>query len=237
MHNEENEEQVPMEEIKKKAPGGKTIPSLIATTQERANESNLVISISRNSLEPNEATDSSPTSHTGLPKTNGSNCRIRRSELQLLVDTNTNSSTSSSRLPRSVENETHSRKRAHPDTSPPLNPYKKHCTSLENYTPTPTTEAHSPLNCSSLQKDDEESEKYYAELVAFDSRKECLLVDGEYQLHLTKLAPRNKVPTELRMNGMKPSTLFKWGSGIDPCNKAYTVECTVCVASKFKVYM
>lgn len=228
MHIEENEqESVPREETKDKSlnknvpAGGTALPSLIATTH----DSNLVISISRNS---NEVTEPSP---TAPPKTNGSSCRIRRNELQLLVDSSTNGSTSSSCLSSSfqpVENETSSRKRPYSESSPSsLNPSKKHCTSsLDNDIPSPTG-GHSPLHISSpssssLLKDDED--KYYAELVAFDSRRECLLVDGEYQLHLTKLSPKKKLPTELRMNGMKPSTLFKWGSGIDPVNKSYTVK-------------
>ncbi|XP_019853749.1 PREDICTED: polycomb protein suz12-B-like isoform X3 [Amphimedon queenslandica] len=236
IHIEENEQQsVPREEIKdkilnKKVPGGTTLPSLTATTR----DSNLVISISRN---PNEATDSSP---TAPPKTNGSSCRIRRNELQLLVDNSTNSLTSSSCLPSSlqpVENETCSRKRPHSETSPsPLNPSKKHCTSssIDNDIPSPAGDLP-PLSSSSSILKEEEEDKYYAELVAFDSRKECLLYDGEYQLHLTKLTPKRKLPTELRVNGMKPSTLFKWGSGIEPANKSYTESVKETVSLKLSI--
>lgn len=51
---------------------------------------------------------------------------------------------------------------------------------------------------------------YYAELVAFDSRQECLLLDGEYELNMTKFSHSTKKESKCTTNGYKSCSLLTW---------------------------
>ena len=175
----------------RKAPGGKTFPRL------QSNESFLV-KIPRNYY------------------SNNIKLYKRRNELQLLVDndksreqclTQDELSLYAGRQARSAE-VNGSRKRLLNDTTdsnscgvdlcaPP--PSKRSHTEA---TPTPTTSTLA----TSIGYD-----VFSAELVAFDSRQECLLVDGEYELLLQKCHTESKKCTN-ESSPLKNGSLFNWDS-------------------------
>lgn len=207
--------------LNKKAPGGKTLPSLA----QESDGNNLVVSIT---CSPSDVPDNPSTPSSN----NGRNGRTRQTEVQHLVDTdkpkehpiNNSVINSSLHLTRSAqllpESKSYPQKRLNSDLSPSsLPPSKRHCGSSD-LSPLSPSQIHSSLQQQQQKQEEEEEDKYYAELVAFDSRQECLLVDGEYELHLTKLASKKKVP-ELRANGLKTSSLF---SECLASKKSYEVE-------------
>lgn len=175
----------------RKAPGGKTLPGT------QTNESFLV-KIPRNYY------------------SNNIKLYKRRNELQLLVDNDnsreqclaqddvslyagrhTSRSTDSGSRKRLLNDTTNDNGRGVDLCAPP--PSKRSHTEAMPTTTTTTT-VTSP-GC----------DVFSAELVAFDSRQECLLVDGEYELLLQKCQSENKKCTS-ESSPLKNGSLFNWDS-------------------------
>lgn len=214
--------------LHKKAPGGKTLPTLGTSYNE------LLISIPRESLD----------SFSNNSSDHAKNKRLRRTELQLLIDgdkpkhQHNHLETTPPILPEtrsahsiSMHKSYDSRKRILSDSSllqpkketdrqvsemmtrdpcfPP--PHKRsHIVTSEptafSVSSTKTSLMSSFLHSSSPLP--QNVQIYYAELVAFDSREECLLLDGEYDLNMKKCS-RDESSSEYSVNGLKK---LKWDS-------------------------
>ena len=198
----------------RKAPGGKTFPTL------QSNESFLV-KIPRNYY------------------SNNIKLYKRRNELQLLVDNDKSKdqchitdelSLQAGRQARSAEINGSSRKRLLNDNT------SSNSCGVDLCAPPPSKRPHTeatPTPTTSTIATSTDYDVFSAELVAFDSRQECLLVDGEYELLLQKCQTESKKCTN-ESAPLKNGSLFNWDSilkinkQLNEVSTHYALDCTTC---------